>query len=212
MIQSKTYNNASVINAFILYHQPAALPTASAPDSILCPYCAKFLAMKTMTHTTPQTFAIHSLEELSQWAELWAEDLKPGDIVGLHGPMGAGKTTLTQALSRALGITERVNSPTFVLIHEYETGKFPVIHADLYRLGPEQADGLLDELSPAIELGKALVLVEWIGESDAISALANWHVTLASGDELNNPEKRIITVVSPEGRLKILSSWKSVSV
>lgn len=87
-----------------------------------------------------------------------------GDVVTLDGPMGAGKTTLVQHLGKALGISQRMTSPTFVLICEYEDGRLPVAHLDVYRLG-EAADD--DEgalaLAPEVEslLNCHAMLVEW---------------------------------------------------
>src|SRR5690606_16269032 len=87
-------------------------------------------------------------------AQLW-----PGDVVSLAGDLGAGKTALARAVIRALvGDPDlEVPSPTFAIIQPYETGRGPVLHADLYRLADAtEADelGLLDD-------PEAIVLVEW---------------------------------------------------
>lgn len=61
--------------------------------------------------------------------------LKTGDILCLEGPLGAGKTTLTRYLVKALGgDPDQVHSPTFSIVHEYETPRFPIFHCDFYRL------------------------------------------------------------------------------
>lgn len=82
-----------------------------------------------------------------------AERVRPGDIITLDGPLGAGKTTLVRGLLHALGHEAEVPSPSFSLIQPYEELALPVLHVDLYRLeDPEElwelgletaADGLL---------------------------------------------------------------------
>ena len=59
--------------------------------------------------------------------------LKPGDVICLSGDLGAGKTTFTKALGKAMGVTEDITSPTFSIIHEY-AGKMPLYHFDVYRM------------------------------------------------------------------------------
>jgi tRNA threonylcarbamoyladenosine biosynthesis protein TsaE len=104
---------------------------------------------------------ISSLDALAVFAGHLADFLRPGDVVALNGTLGAGKTTLIQHLGRALGFQEAVTSPTFVLMHEYASGRYPVLHVDLYRLGPENAEALSEELFETIDAGTSLVLVEW---------------------------------------------------
>jgi tRNA A37 threonylcarbamoyladenosine biosynthesis protein TsaE len=60
-----------------------------------------------------------------------------------------------------MGLTETISSPTFVLMNEYRSGPYPIIHVDLYRLGEERANSLSDELFSLIDEGRSLVLVEW---------------------------------------------------
>lgn len=88
-----------------------------------------------------------------------AAALRPGDLVLLDGPLGAGKTSLTQGLAEALGVHGRVTSPTFVLARSHR-GPVPLLHVDAFRLrgaGPVPLDDL--ELEPALEAG--VVVVEW---------------------------------------------------
>ncbi len=90
-----------------------------------------------------------------------AEILLPGDVVGLVGTLGAGKTRLSRAIAEALGVDPgAISSPTFVLIHEYESETFPVYHFDAYRLeGPSAFDalGASDYWTEAV----GLCLIEW---------------------------------------------------
>ena len=63
------------------------------------------------------------------------ERLAGGAVVAFTGDLGAGKTAFTRGLARGLGIQERVTSPTFTIVNEYEGGRLPLFHFDLYRLG-----------------------------------------------------------------------------
>jgi tRNA threonylcarbamoyladenosine biosynthesis protein TsaE len=113
--------------------------------------------------------------------------LRPGDLIALDGPLGAGKTVFVRGLAAGLGVDARlVKSPTFVLHHVY--GSPPRLHhLDLYRLGPGARIGLLD-LDSLLDTAPAAV--EWAGYAD----LEPWrplHLLLdIAGDELRHLEAR----------------------
>src|SRR5438270_44849 len=86
-----------------------------------------------------QTIVTRSPNETHALGERWARGAKPGWIIGLVGDLGAGKTHLVKGIAEGLGITSRVQSPTFTLVHEYSAGRFPLYHLDLYRLEDEAA-------------------------------------------------------------------------
>ena len=80
------------------------------------------------------TFVSHSPEETAALGEQWGRAARTGWVIGLTGDLGAGKTQLVKGLARGLGLTTRINSPTFALVNEYRDGRLPLFHLDLYRL------------------------------------------------------------------------------
>lgn len=98
-------------------------------------------------------------DELAAWGEALGRAAHAPLVVTLAGDLGAGKTTLAQAICRGYGVAESVTSPTYALVHEYASPRGAVYHLDLYRLeNPRELDGLgWDEIVGA----QALVLVEW---------------------------------------------------
>ena len=64
--------------------------------------------------------------------------LEPGAVIAYTGDLGAGKTAFTRGLARGLGIPDRVTSPTFTIVNEYEGGRLPLFHFDMYRLGSSE--------------------------------------------------------------------------
>lgn len=83
-------------------------------------------------------FLTRSEEETEALGRRLGEKLTPGSLVAYTGDLGAGKTAFTRGLARGLGVTERVTSPTFNIVNEYEGGRLPLFHFDLYRLGGEE--------------------------------------------------------------------------
>ncbi len=97
-------------------------------------------------------------EQVRDTGRALASMLRPGDVVGLTGPLGAGKTTLARAVLRALGEEGEVPSPSFALVQPYETLVPPVAHVDLYRLS-DPAD--LAELGLEEWRVDGALLIEW---------------------------------------------------
>ena len=107
--------------------------------------------MRTIQTSTPE-------ETIAAGREL-AESLTPGSVVALSGDLGAGKTHFTQGLVRAWGASEDATSPTFALLHEYQTPRGKILHLDLYRAKDtaEIWSAVHDELD-AID---GLLVIEW---------------------------------------------------
>lgn len=144
-----------------------------------------------------QIVQVPSLRALSSFTQRLADFLKPGDVVALDGSLGAGKTTFTQNLARALGVTESVGSPTFVLMNEYLSGAYPIAHVDLYRLGEERAASLADELFAVAEEGRALLLVEWACYGRYLEEITTVSLLIeADASENATDESRCITVMA----------------
>lgn len=104
-----------------------------------------------------------SAEETKEIAKNLAQKYKSGGVFALIGPLGAGKTTFTQGFAQALGISQRLISPTFIVMRQYDiphkkTGK--LYHLDLYRLEKiEQMEDL--GISEIFENPQNIILIEW---------------------------------------------------
>lgn len=83
-----------------------------------------------------------------------------GCFINLYGEIGAGKTAFVRLVAQAIGVTEKVTSPSFVILNEYHSAKIPIYHFDLYRLENEGVKTILDELREYSE-GKQITFVEW---------------------------------------------------
>jgi tRNA threonylcarbamoyladenosine biosynthesis protein TsaE len=99
-----------------------------------------------------------SAEATEQLGAAMASSLRVGDVVALFGELGAGKTTLTRGLLRALGFEGDVASPTFPIVQPYDELRVPVWHVDLYRI--EDPDELI-ELALDEARGDAALVIEW---------------------------------------------------
>jgi tRNA threonylcarbamoyladenosine biosynthesis protein TsaE len=119
------------------------------------------------------TIELDSEHDTDRLGRALAELLEPGAVVGLVGPLGAGKTRLVRAIAESLGVDPRaIASPTFVLIHEYD-GRIPIYHFDAYRLESPAAFedlGVSDYWSAG-----GLCLVEWADRvAPLLPAAAVW--------------------------------------
>ena len=83
-------------------------------------------------------YVTNSEEETEALGAQLAERLKPGAVIAFTGDLGAGKTAFTRGLARGLGVSGRVTSPTFTIVNEYEGGRLPLFHFDMYRLASSE--------------------------------------------------------------------------
>jgi tRNA threonylcarbamoyladenosine biosynthesis protein TsaE len=107
------------------------------------------------------TFISQSPEQTLELGEQWGRAAERGLVIALNGDLGAGKTQLVKGIAAGLGISSRVQSPTFALLNTYTGGRLSLHHLDLYRLvHPEQfvAAGLEEYLKP-----EGVTVIEWAG-------------------------------------------------
>ncbi len=103
-----------------------------------------------------------NLQATLNFGKKLGESLPGGSTILLQGNLGAGKTSLIQGIGQGLGITEPIVSPTFTLINEYTEGRLPLYHLDLYRLQPEEVEGIYPEIYwEALEVTPGITAIEW---------------------------------------------------
>ena len=101
----------------------------------------------------------HDPEETFEVGRTIGLNANPGQIYTLTGDLGVGKTVFTQGVAAGLGITEPVNSPTFTIIQEYEDGRLPFYHFDVYRIGDLEE---MEEIGyDDYFFGQGICLIEW---------------------------------------------------
>ena len=138
-------------------------------------------------------FITNNTAETRELGRRLATKLNPGSIVAYTGDLGAGKTAFTGGLADGLGVTDRVTSPTFNIVNEYEGGRLPLFHFDLYRL--ESADELFDIGWEDYLIRGGVCAVEW--SERAVEALEGdvIRVHIARGEQ---DDQRIITIEGVE--------------
>ena len=112
-----------------------------------------------MTEMNVISIETNSPEETLEFGEKLGEQAEPGQVYTLVGDLGVGKTLFTQGFAKGLGIAEPISSPTFTIVQEYEEGRLPFYHFDVYRIGDiEEMDeiGYEDYIS-----GEGVSLIEW---------------------------------------------------
>lgn len=106
-----------------------------------------------------KTIETWDAEETYNIGKTLGERVKAGDVVCLTGELGVGKTVFTQGFAKGLGIAEAVSSPTFTIVQEYEEGRFPFYHFDVYRIGSVEE---MDEIGfEDYIFGEGVCLIEW---------------------------------------------------
>lgn len=106
-----------------------------------------------------RTITLKNEQETEKFGLELGKNLRQGDIVALIGDLGTGKTALTKYIAQGMGIQELITSPTFTIVQEYHSGRLPLYHFDVYRIG---------DLEEMFELGyeeyfygRGVCVIEW---------------------------------------------------
>jgi len=112
----------------------------------------------------PSGYVLQTLEQTHEFGARLASILRPGDLIVLTGPLGAGKTALVQGIGAGLGVTGAITSPTFVIARVHRpfggtaAARIPLVHVDAYRLCSIDE---IDDLDLDVDMSDAVTAVEW---------------------------------------------------
>lgn len=124
------------------------------------------------------------------------EKALPGQVYTLVGDLGVGKTVFTQGVAEGLGITEPVNSPTFTIIQEYESGRMPFYHFDVYRIGDIEE---MEEIGyDDYFYGNGICLIEWANLIEEILPEQIIEITIEKNLEKGFDYRKITVTGLPE--------------
>lgn len=111
-------------------------------------------------------FESNSAEDTFAFGQRLGREAVPGEIICLDGDLGVGKTVFTQGFAAGLGINDYVNSPTFNIVKEYEGGRLPLYHFDVYRIGdPSEMEEIGYE---DYFYGQGVSIIEWPGQIEEL--------------------------------------------
>ena len=111
-------------------------------------------------------FESNSAEDTFAFGQKLGREAVPGEIICLDGDLGVGKTVFTQGFAAGLGIDDYVNSPTFNIVKDYEGGRLPLYHFDVYRIGdPSEMEEIGYE---DYFYGQGVSIIEWPGQIEEL--------------------------------------------
>ena len=140
-----------------------------------------------------ETFSPEETFAFGKW--IWEKAL-PGQVYTLVGDLGVGKTVFTQGVAEGLGITEPVNSPTFTIIQEYESGRMPFYHFDVYRIGDIEE---MEEIGyDDYFYGNGICLIEWANLIEEILPEQIIEITIEKNLEKGFDYRKITVTGLPE--------------
>lgn len=139
------------------------------------------------------TFTSKSVTETERFAADLARTLQGGEVLALHGEMGAGKTHFVHGLVQGLGADPRiVSSPTFVLLNVYDTPMLRVFHLDAYRVaGSEDFESI--GFSELLEQPRAITIIEWPARVASLLPSRTIHIHITP----TGPNSRTLQIARP---------------
>ena len=132
---------------------------------------------------------IKNEEDTRRYGKALSRELTPGDVVCLVGDLGTGKTALTKAIAEGLGVQENIISPTFNIVKEYHSGRLPLYHFEVYRIG--SIEEMYDIGAEDYFYGDGVSVVEWAELIADIIPEGSRVIEISYGSE---PEERIYEV------------------
>src|SRR4029077_11913345 len=134
-------------------------------------------ARRSATSILPWKLVSTSHQHTDRLGQVIGHVLRGGETIALYGPLGAGKTALVRGIAQGLGASPTtVTSPTFVVIHEYDQGRLPLAHVDLYRIRTPrelESTGLIEYFS-----GQTVTAIEWAEKGRAVLPQDRIDITL----------------------------------
>jgi tRNA threonylcarbamoyladenosine biosynthesis protein TsaE len=153
-----------------------------------------------MSRSTVATHHVTDADAMAELGERIARHCRPGDLILLNGPLGAGKTVLVQGIGKALGFPD-ITSPTFVISRIHQ-GVMPLIHVDVYRLlETGSAAVYLDDLDLDSAREGSLTVIEWGGNESARLSDDRLEITID-----RTSDERIVSIVA------VGSRWNGVEL
>jgi tRNA threonylcarbamoyladenosine biosynthesis protein TsaE len=149
-------------------------------------------------------------KDTETFARLLGELAQPGDVLILTGDLGAGKTTLTKGIALGLGIEQLIKSPTYTIIREYQSGRLPLYHMDVYRVGQGAEDLGLEEYFE----GDGLSVVEWGDLLQEAVPDTYLNVTVAKEDQFTEKRRiqlKAVGTVAQKRLAEIEAAWRKFS-
>ena len=135
-------------------------------------------------------FDSYSEQETFQIGVSLGEQVKSGDVLCLSGDLGVGKTVFTKGFAKGLGIQTPINSPTFTIVQEYEEGRLPFYHFDVYRIGDIEE---MDEIGyEDYFYGEGVCMIEWANLIEEILPEHRWDITIEKDLEKGFDYRKII--------------------